>query len=318
MRNTREAVSQEREQQSRERLILTQYSPDAAGSIRRQRVASMVGPQRRRPHIRTPPSGGVRSACVAAGRSRRRRFRRRLPHSRAGHAVAAVRQRHVAAARARAAGGDARRRLRARPDLRRELAVPRRSARRRPAPRPLGINISTEETMTGRLMFGVGINSDAGLVGSVVLDEQNFDWTRFPTSWEDIRNATAWRGAGQRFRLEAVPGTQVQRYMVTFQEPYMFGSQVSMSLNGYYYNRIYNEYTDQRLGGRIGFGYQFTPALSAGIAYRGAKINITNPIDPALARFGRGRRPRSGHARLRIVAQPRTSATTPSSPPKDI
>ena len=62
----------------------------------------------------------------------------------------------------------------------------------------------------------------------------------------------------------------------------MFGSQVSMSLSGYYYNRIYTEYTDQRLGGRIGFGYQFTPALSAGIAYRGTKINITNPIDPAL------------------------------------
>ena len=70
--------------------------------------------------------------------------------------------------------------------------------------------------------------------------------------------------------------------MVTFQEPYMFGTQVSMGLSGYYYNRIYNEYTDQRLGGRVGFGYQFTPALSGGIAYRGAKINITNPIDPAL------------------------------------
>jgi outer membrane protein insertion porin family len=151
-----------------------------------------------------------------------------------------------------------------------------------PPPRPLAINISTEETMTGRLMFGVGVNSDAGLVGSVVLDEQNFDWTKFPTSWEDVRNGTAWRGAGQRFRLEAVPGTQVQRYMVTFQEPYMFGTQVSMSLNGYYYNRIYTEYTDQRLGGRIGFGYQFTPALTAGVAYRGAKINITNPIDPFL------------------------------------
>ncbi|MGA7698228.1 MAG: BamA/TamA family outer membrane protein [Thermoguttaceae bacterium] len=151
-----------------------------------------------------------------------------------------------------------------------------------PPPRPLGINISTEETMTGRLMFGVGINSDAGLVGQVVLDEQNFDWTRFPTSWEDVRDATAWRGAGQRLRIQAMPGTQVQNYSVTFQEPYMFGSQVSMSLSGYYYNRIYNEYTDQRLGGSIGFGYQFTPALSAGITYSGAKVNITNPIDPLL------------------------------------
>jgi outer membrane protein insertion porin family len=151
-----------------------------------------------------------------------------------------------------------------------------------PPPRPLDVGINVEEAMTGRLMFGVGVNSDAGLVGSVTLDEQNFDWTRFPNSWEDISNASAWRGAGQRFRVEAVPGTQVQRYMVTFTEPYMFGSQVSNMLSGYYYNRVYTEYTEQRLGGRIGFGYQFTPALSAGIAYRGAKVNITDPEDPYL------------------------------------
>jgi outer membrane protein insertion porin family len=146
----------------------------------------------------------------------------------------------------------------------------------------LPMRITVDEAMTGRLMFGVGVNSDAGLVGSIVLDEQNFDWTRFPNSWEDIRNASAWRGAGQRFRLEAMPGTSVQRYMVQFTEPYMFGTQVSNSLAGYYYNRIYTEYTDQRLGGNIGFGYQFTPALSAGVRYRGEKVNITDPVDPAL------------------------------------
>ena len=70
--------------------------------------------------------------------------------------------------------------------------------------------------------------------------------------------------------------------MITFQEPYMFGTQVSMALSGYYYNRIYTEYTDQRLGGRIGFGYQFYARPFGRHAYRGAKINITNPIDPSL------------------------------------
>jgi outer membrane protein insertion porin family len=148
--------------------------------------------------------------------------------------------------------------------------------------RPLPFGVTAEETMTGRLMFGVGINSDAGLVGQIVIDEQNFDWTRFPRSWEDIRNATAWRGAGQRMRIEAVPGTQVQRYMINFQEPYLFNTPVSMGLSGYYYNRIYSEYTDQRVGGRTALGYQFAPDLSGSIAYRGAKINITNPIAPLL------------------------------------
>jgi outer membrane protein insertion porin family len=148
-------------------------------------------------------------------------------------------------------------------------------------PQALPFDITAEEAMTGRLMFGVGVNSDAGLVGSVVLDEQNFDWTRFPNSWEDVRNATAWRGGGQRFRMEAAPGTQVQRYMINFEEPYLFDSQVSMGLSGYYYSRFYSEYTDQRVGGRVAFGYQFSPDLNGSIAYRGAKINISNPIDPS-------------------------------------
>src|SRR5690606_15980309 len=47
------------------------------------------------------------------------------------------------------------------------------------------------ETQTGRLMFGVGVNSDAGVVGSVVLDDGNFDILRPPTSFRDILNGTA-------------------------------------------------------------------------------------------------------------------------------
>ena len=148
--------------------------------------------------------------------------------------------------------------------------------------RPLPIDINAQETMTGRLMFGVGVNSDSGLVGSVVLDEQNFDWTRFPQSWEEIRNATAWRGAGQRFRMEAVPGTSTSRYAVTFQEPYLMNTAVALGLNGYFYQRAYSEYDEQRIGGRVSLGYQFTPDLSGSIAYRGAKINISDPIDPAV------------------------------------
>ena len=147
---------------------------------------------------------------------------------------------------------------------------------------PLPFNITTEEAMTGRLMFSVGVNSDAGLLGSITLDEQNFDWTKFPSSWEDIRNGTAFRGAGQRFRLQASPGTQIQQYMINFEDPYLLHTQVTLGLSGYYYTRIFNEYTQQQFGGRVALGYQFTPDFSGVIAYRGAKINITNPIDPLL------------------------------------
>ncbi len=46
--------------------------------------------------------------------------------------------------------------------------------------------VNVKETMTGSLMFGASINSDAGLVGSIVLNERNFDLFRPPTSIDDI------------------------------------------------------------------------------------------------------------------------------------
>ncbi|MFM8803975.1 MAG: hypothetical protein ACKOK8_08710, partial [Planctomycetia bacterium] len=90
------------------------------------------------------------------------------------------------------------------------------------------VDVDAEETQTGRLMIGAGVNSNAGLVGNIVIDEQNFDITRLPQSWDDIRNGTAFRGAGQRFRLEAAPGTQLQRYTATFQEPYLFDTRIGL------------------------------------------------------------------------------------------
>jgi outer membrane protein insertion porin family len=148
------------------------------------------------------------------------------------------------------------------------------------APRDLPIRISPEETQTGRLMFGVGVNSDAGLVGNITVDEQNFNWRQFPTSWEDITEGRAFRGAGERFRLELVPGTQVQRYSVTFQEPYLNDQPVSLSLNGYYYERLYPEWTETRVGGAIGLGYQFTHDLTGSIKFTGQNVDIKNPEFP--------------------------------------
>jgi outer membrane protein insertion porin family len=134
------------------------------------------------------------------------------------------------------------------------------------------------ETETGRFMFSAGVNSDAGLIGSIVVDEQNFDWRRFPRSWDDIRNGTAWRGRGQRFRMEAMPGSEVQRYMVTFQEPYLLDSQVSLGLNGFYYTRFYREWDEQRIGGRVSLGYQLAHDLSVSAAFRLERVTVSDPI----------------------------------------
>ncbi|NLE39497.1 MAG: BamA/TamA family outer membrane protein [Pirellulaceae bacterium] len=142
--------------------------------------------------------------------------------------------------------------------------------------RDIPLRIRAEEAMTGRFILGVGVNSDAGVVGSIIVDEQNFDWRRWPTSFEDIRAGRAWRGDGQRFRLEAAPGTQVHRYLVSFEEPYWMDSQVSLGLSGQYYTRYYESWSEERLGGRVALGYHFNHALTGSVAFRGQRVVLYN------------------------------------------
>src|SRR5204862_215536 len=92
------------------------------------------------------------------------------------------------------------------------------------------MDVVLSEAQTGRLMLGVAVNSDAGLVGQILLDEQSFDITRPPTSWDDFWSGRAFRGGGERLRIEAAPGTQVQRYLISFQEPYVFNTPYSLGL----------------------------------------------------------------------------------------
>lgn len=142
---------------------------------------------------------------------------------------------------------------------------------------PTPLDILLEETRTGRFMFGVGVNSDLGFTGNITIDERNFDIMNPPKSWDQVLNGTAWRGRGQGFRLEAQPGTQVQRYMVSFTEPYLFNTPISSSVSGYYFDRVYQDWFESRLGGRVGLGYRLTPDLSVNGSIRAEDVNIRNP-----------------------------------------
>jgi len=150
-----------------------------------------------------------------------------------------------------------------------------------PGEQPLGtpapLDILVEETRTGRLMFGVAVNSDAGVTGQVTIDERNFDITRVPTSFDDLASGNAWRGAGQGFRVELQPGSQVQRYLVSFTEPYLFGSNVSMNASAFYFDRNYFDWDESRYGGRLGLGYRLTPDLSVAGSFRAENVSVFNP-----------------------------------------
>ena len=147
--------------------------------------------------------------------------------------------------------------------------------------------IDVAEAPTGRFQIGAGINSDAGVIGNISLDERNFDWRRPPRSLNDFATGRAWRGAGQRFRLEAAPGTIVQRYLASFSEPYLFDSPISFGLSGSYFERRFRDWDEERLGGRASLGYQWVEYdLSATLGYRGELVKIYDapnaPLVPSL------------------------------------
>jgi outer membrane protein insertion porin family len=145
------------------------------------------------------------------------------------------------------------------------------------SPNPIkDVLVQVEEDRTGSLMFGVGINSDAGATASVVLNERNFDIFRIPTSLEDIWSNRAFRGGGQEFRAEAVPGNLIQRYSVAWREPFLFDSPYSLGTSAYYLTRIFNEYREARLGGRVTVGHRLTPLWSVTVSGRAENVKVSD------------------------------------------
>jgi outer membrane protein assembly complex protein YaeT len=136
------------------------------------------------------------------------------------------------------------------------------------------ILVNVQETQTGSFLLGAGINSDAGVTGSIVLNERNFDILNFPTSWEEIASGRAFRGGGQEFRLEAVPGNQFQRYTVSWRDPRIFDSLYSLSLSGYYYQRGFFEYNEDRIGARASVARRLNQFWSANVSARVEGVTV--------------------------------------------
>ena len=142
------------------------------------------------------------------------------------------------------------------------------------------LDIYATEARTGRFMFGVGVNSDAGVVGNIVVDESNFDIRKFPRSWSDIVDGRAFRGGGQRFRIEAVPGNEVSRYLASWSDPYFLHTNYSLSVSGFFFNRFFDDWRENRLGGRVSVGKQLDPYWSVSTAFRFEEVEIEDPRTP--------------------------------------
>jgi outer membrane protein insertion porin family len=154
-----------------------------------------------------------------------------------------------------------------------------------------------DEAPTGRFMMGVGASSFGGLSGYVMIQETNFDILNPPRSLTEIFNGQAFRGRGQEFRLEFSPGTQINRALVSFHDPYVFDLPIGFGATGYIFQRFYPNWSEQRGGGRFSLGRQFGTMTYADVAFRVEDVSFYGYRTPAPAAYLAA----SGHTQLSSI-----------------
>lgn len=136
----------------------------------------------------------------------------------------------------------------------------------------------TENPKTNNFILGVGVSSDSGLGGNIVLENTNFDLFDTPRSAGEFFKGKSFRGAGQTARIQLEPGTEVQRYRIDFREPYLLDQPYGLSTSAYYFQRNRGPYDEQRLGLTWGFDHRFETGTLKGwtgnLGFRTEWINI--------------------------------------------
>ena len=142
---------------------------------------------------------------------------------------------------------------------------------------PANIDVYIPTGPTGKLLAGGTIGSDNGFVGEIIVDERDFNIFAFPKSLNDLfNNPQVFRGAGQSFRAEIVPGSDLERYLVSFGDPYFLSTDVSVNLSGYYFDRQFFDWDEQRSGGKLRLGRTLTPYLTLRGGLQLENVNIDN------------------------------------------
>ena len=107
--------------------------------------------------------------------------------------------------------------------------------------------VNVKETNTAQFTVGVGVSSNDGLIGDISFVQHNFD-IQNPGGWDEIKRGTAWKGAGQTFRVDLRPGTLVNSASVEWYTPYIGDLPYSFGSKLFLFDRIRESYTETRGG----------------------------------------------------------------------
>jgi outer membrane protein insertion porin family len=139
--------------------------------------------------------------------------------------------------------------------------------------------VDVAEGNTGQWGFGAGISTNVGLVGQLSLEQKNFDIANPPRSFDEFIRGQSFKGAGQFFRILLEPGTEFQRYRLTFAEPYLFDSPYSFANDLYFFTRSRESWSERRIGDIVTFGRRFGDVWAASLAFRAEQVTLSNMAD---------------------------------------
>lgn len=139
--------------------------------------------------------------------------------------------------------------------------------------------LEVKETRTGSISFGAAVSSDAGILGALDVNQRNFDITDTPESLSELLTGKAFSGAGQQFALSIQPGDELQRYSISWSDPYLLDTDYFVSARAQYFTRERENFDETRLGGFTRLGKRFGDVWSAHTGQRIELINIDD-IDP--------------------------------------
>lgn len=154
--------------------------------------------------------------------------------------------------------------------------------------------VEVEEAETVSFLVGVGVSTDSGVLGSLTIENRNFDLFDWPRTWGEFFRGQAFRGDGQRLRLQAEPGTEVTRFRIQFTEPYLLDRPVRFDTAFYLFQRGRDAYDEERLGMTASLSKLFESGPLNGWAVEGAirlehvEISDLEPFAPSLIREDRG------------------------------
>jgi len=140
-----------------------------------------------------------------------------------------------------------------------------------PNRRDLVINV--DEKSTGNVQVGAGLSAIDDLVGFVEVSQSNFD----------LFNPPYFTGGGQKAILRMQLGTERQDYMLTFQEPWLFGRKLIFNQDFYHRELNFQStlYNERRTGSSTSFTRPLgTERLRGTLSYTLENVGILD-VSPA-------------------------------------